>query len=288
MSYSTDVIETGLPFFDDTNKQGRNKPYFTAYLSDWICPIDRLPPFQFAVSIDDATITSFNLINVDTGATTDYLTHFLASATNENSDITKWWIYDGDIAVTLTTGRYYFYAQTTDGYEKYSEVFTVTSLEDIKTDSAVNQLDIGLPFFDDINKQLSKKPYFNSHIVNWLSAGNRFPPFQIKDLSGSGMLNFDLINSVTGATVSYLSYFTANTTINLLGSSTYYYSHLGLEDVTVANGRYYFYAKNVSSTKEWWSEEFIMCDNIEEQPDYLLISSTDILLVDSTDKLRIG
>lgn len=148
-------------------------------------------------------------------------------------------------------------------------------------------LDIGLPFFDDINKQVSKHEYFNNHIVDWKGAKNRFLPFQITDTLGAGLSQFDLVNSETGSSVSYLSYFNANV-ITTLVDGVYYYTHQGLVDVSVGNGRYYFYAKNASSSKEWWSEEFVMCDGINEEDDYLLISTDDYLLIGGTDRLLIG
>ncbi len=125
------TVETGLPFFDDINKQARNKPYFNAYLKEWICPKNRLLPFQFAVLVDDATITDFLLHSADTdGVVDNLLTHFLDNATSVARDVTKYWIYNGTFSISLTAGRYYLYAKSTDGEEKWSEVFTVTELEE--------------------------------------------------------------------------------------------------------------------------------------------------------------
>ncbi len=145
----------------------------------------------------------------------------------------------------------------------------------------------GLPFFDSIDKQVSKQPYFNAYIANWISADNRFLPFQIVDDSIAGLSQFDLVNSVTGASTSFLTYFNSNVLVTLVDGD-YYYTHQGLVDVSVSGGRYYFYAKNASSSKEWWSEEFVMCGEIEETTDYLLISKTDYLLIGGTDRLIIG
>ena len=148
-------------------------------------------------------------------------------------------------------------------------------------------LDIGLPFFDDINKQVSKQGYFNTHLIDWRSADNRFLPFQIEDSLGAGLSQFDLVNTETGASVSYLTYFNSNVVVTLVDGE-YYYTHQGLIDVSVTNGRYYFYAKNASSSREWWSEEFVMCGNITEEINYLLISTDDYLLIGGTDRLLIG
>ena len=147
-------------------------------------------------------------------------------------------------------------------------------------------IDSGLPFFDDINKQLRNKPFFNSHMVEWRSASNRILPFQLNTGSVSGMGTFSLINSISGVTVDYLAYFTANTTVALVDGE-YIYSHLGLNDVVIASGRYYFYGL-ATGGREFWSEEFLVCSGVTETVDYLLISKTDYLLISGTDKLIIG
>lgn len=152
---------------------------------------------------------------------------------------------------------------------------------------SANYINIGLPFFDDINKQVSKKPFFTNYLVEWLSASNRFLPFQVNVGEMSGVKDFDLINSVTGETIDYIDYFNDNV-IETEVDGEYYYTHLGIVDVNVANGRYYFYL-NGGGGQEWWSEEFIMCDGgAEEEYEYLLVSVDDYLLLDSTDKLKIG
>jgi hypothetical protein len=283
------MIEIGLPFFTSIDYQGRNKPYFTAFLADIICPTDRLPAFQFPVSIDDATITDFDLINIDTGTTVDYLSHFLTNVVVETLDITKIYTYKSDFPVTLEAGRYYLYAKTTNGYEKWSEVFLVTDLTTSKPIASRILIETGLPFFDNINKQVSKQTYFKAYFSDWLSASNRLPPFQFMDSSGAGMITFSLINSDTLVETDLLSYFSSNvvlTTIDL-SNSIYNWSHLGVADVSISNGRYYFYAKSISGY-EYWSEEFVVCGNVEESNDYLLISNSDYLLIGATDKLKIG
>ncbi len=147
-------------------------------------------------------------------------------------------------------------------------------------------IDIGLPFYDDINKQVRYNPAFVSHSVSWRSSENRFLPFQLNTGSASGMDTFELVSSVTLATTDFLAYFNANTTVNLI-SSEYIYSHLGNTDVVVANGRYYFHAI-ATGGREYWSEEFVMCSGITESDDFLLISHSDYLLIGGTDRLIIN
>lgn len=284
MSYN--VLEIGLPFFDDINKQCRNKPYFTSYLAEWISIKDRFPSFQFFVPIDDLTITDFDLINVDTGVATSYLTHFLAEATSHNGDIRKWWLYDGDTALSVTpaNGRYYFYVKSTDGIEKYSEVFLMTS--ETMTEISYNRfVNIGLPFFDKKEKQVSSKSYFNSHLVNWLSANNRFPNFQFI-IGIPGISSFYLVNSETGVQTDFLTHLNSNVIVTDIDGE-FHYTYMANEDVSVENGMYYFMLE--SATGEFrYSEEFVMCGGITASNDYLLIGVTDYLLLDSTDKLKIG
>ena len=199
----------------------------------------------------------------------------------------KWWFYDGDtvLSVVPDVGRYYLYVQTTDGSEKYSEVFTVTEHTET-TASITGFIDIGLPFFDDINKQLRYRPYFSAYLSNWLSADNRIPSFQFNVGTTIGIDTFDLVNSETGATTDYLGYATAWVDVTVLGTE-YVYTHIGVTDVSVSNGRYYFHVVGTGG-KEFWSEEFVMCGQIEESSDYLLLTSTDYLLIGGTDRLKIG
>ena len=127
------ALNAGLPFFDNIDKQGRYAPYFNSNIRDWICPKNRLPAFQFATYQDDNQIDEFDLINADTGATVDYLTWF---NTGDNVDVVDreiygyYFIHGGNIAVTLTTGRYYLYAKSSEDRERWSEVFVVTNLEE--------------------------------------------------------------------------------------------------------------------------------------------------------------
>jgi len=146
-------------------------------------------------------------------------------------------------------------------------------------------VNIGLPFFDNIGKQVSKKPFFDTYLMDWKGSANRILPFQINVGVTSGMTSFDLINSNTGTTTDYLAYFTANTLLTEV-ESEYYYTHLSLVDVSITNGRYYFHAVGAGGG-EWWSEEFVMCDGIEEISSYLLIDDADYLLIGATDRLYI-
>ena len=290
MSYKT--IEIGLPFYDDINKQIVNKPYYNSSIKEWVCPDTAYPSFQFSLTPDaTATMATFDLVNYDTGATTDLTTYFTNNVSVIDRDVYGYYFtHLGNIASSLTNGRYYFHAVSdNEGYERFSEVFVVRDLNITANPSAqeFRTIETGLPFFDNINKQVSKSPYHNSHIKDWLSADNRFLPFQISlGSSASGILTFNLVNSITGAITDYKAYFIANTTVELVDGE-YIYSHLGLTDVTVSGGRYYFYAVSVAGRK-WWSEEFVMCGDITKDTDYLLISVSDYLLIGGTDKLIIG
>ena len=146
-------------------------------------------------------------------------------------------------------------------------------------------VNIGLPFFDSINKQVRMKPFFMGYLAQWKGSANRILPFQLNVGATSGIVSFDLINSVTGTTTDYLAYFTANTLLTEVDLE-YYYTHLSLVDVTVTNGRYYFHAIGAGGG-EWWSEEFVMCDGVEEESAYLLIDDADYLLIGTTDRLYI-
>ena len=289
MSYNN-TIEVGLPFFDDIDKQTRKKPYFNAYSKEWICSNTNILPFQINMPATQPTPVTFTLVNVDTGAETDYLTYLLANAPYvDMGDYGYNIVHSGNVAEVLAVGRYYFYLLADDTSVRYSDVFVVRDLNITANPSAqeFRTIEIGLPFFDNINKQVSKSPYYNSHIKDWLSADNRFLPFQISlGSSASGILTFNLVNSITGAITDYKAYFIANTTEKLVNGE-YIYSHLGLKDVVVSGGRYYFYAVSVAGRK-WWSEEFVMCGDITKDTDYLLISVSDYLLIGGTDKLIIG
>jgi len=127
---SIKTVETGLPFFTDIQKQARYRSYFNTYLQEWICPKNRLPALQFYGSDGASSFTNFDLIDADTGATVSYLTHWNANHTTATVDIEKYYMYAGTYAVTLTPGRYYLYAKDDLNSEWWSEVFTVTNLEE--------------------------------------------------------------------------------------------------------------------------------------------------------------
>ena len=146
-------------------------------------------------------------------------------------------------------------------------------------------VEIGLPFYDVIEKQLNKKVYFNSHLTDWLTKENRLPPFQFYNTDSSGIGDFDLVNFETGASISLLTYFNTNVAENVVDGK-YYYTHVGRVDIALSVGRFYLYARNVSRSMEWWSEVFTVCEG-SENTDRLLISNTDYLLLDGTDRLLI-
>lgn len=285
------TIEIGLPFYGDINKQMRYKPYYNSAVKELIYPIGKLPYFQFYGYEGASGLTDFDLINVDTGAITSFLAHFNSyGGTTNVGDIDKYYYYANSQAASLVSGRYYFYAKDDLSQEWWSEIFVARDLDiDVNANPEFREIEIGLPFFDNINKQIRNKPYYNSSIREWLTASNRFPNFQISisEASIPTMSVFSLINADTGDTSDQLVYFNANV-INIdrdvLG---YYWTHMGLTDVVVDEGRYYFYAKNADDI-EWWSEVFVMCGNITKSTDYLLLDNTDYLLIGSTDKLIIG
>ncbi len=290
MSYRT--IETGLPFYGDINEQIRNKPYYNSAIKEWICPDNKLPSFQFSLSPDaTTTMATFDLVNVDTGVGTSYLTYFNANVTVTDRDIYGYYFtHLGNITSSLTDGRYYFHAINVDGVERFSEVFLIRNLGiTANTNDEFRTIEIGLPFFDNINKQIVNKPYYNSSIKKWLSPQHRLPNFQfaITEADTPTVTTFNLVNLNTGVSTSYLTYFSANVIVVDRDLDGYYFTHMGLEDVTVDEGDYYFYAENADGIK-WWSEVFTMCGRVAETTDYLLISKDDYLLIGGTDKLIIG
>jgi hypothetical protein len=104
--------------------------YYNALPVEWVSPGNRIPSFQFLAPIDDGAITDFDIINLDAGTTTDYLTYFNANVTSVSLDITKVYSHLGDVSQVLTKGRSYMYVQNVEGMEWFSEVFTVTDLQE--------------------------------------------------------------------------------------------------------------------------------------------------------------
>jgi len=289
MSYKT--VEIGLPFFDDINKQVRFKPYYNSDVKEWICSNINLPAFQFLAWEESTELTILELTNIDTGGVTSYLSHFNTYGGSTGFGVQEIVYYYGGtttLSPVLPDGKYYLYAKDDLEQEWWSEVFVVRDLNITANPSAIefDTIEIGLPFFDNINKQMRYSPYYNSHIKSWLSADNRILPFQISSGTVDGIATFNLINSITGVVTDYKAYFDANT-IETLVDGEYYYTHLGLKDVVVSGGRYYFYAVGTGGRK-WWSEEFVMCGDIIAEIDYLLISASDYLLISAADKLIIG
>ena len=152
-------------------------------------------------------------------------------------------------------------------------------------------IEIGLPFFDSINKQSRNKTYFAGYLRDWLVASDRFPPFQFMgQVDSDPMQVFNLVNVETGTATDYLDYFNANVTIVDIDISNRYL-HLGngtIKDTAnpslPANGRYYFYAKTQidGADIEWWSEVFLICSDMASgEVEYLKISESDYLLTDS-------
>jgi len=287
MSYRESEI--GLIFYTDINRQSRYKPYFNTYSGGWIFPTNKLPYFQFYGYEAATGLTNLDVINIDTGASVSVLATFntYGDVTNVR-DIDKCYSYDSDQVISLAEGRYYIYAKDDLDYEWWSEVFQVRGDVEQSALIPLSLVETGLPFYDDINKQVVRKPYYNSSIREWLTPSNRFPTFQfrISNISIANIVTFNLINYHTGASTSYLTYFNSDVSVVDTGDYTYF-THLGLTDVVVPEGKYYFYAQGVDG-EEWWSEVFIICDNITKSSDYLLLDSSDYLLIGGTDKLLIG
>lgn len=147
-------------------------------------------------------------------------------------------------------------------------------------------IEIGLPFYDDINKQTRNKTYFNTFITEWICENNRLPPFQIGDSEGSPAISaFNLVNEQTGATTDLLAHFNANTVEVEAFDYEKYYIYYGTVDISLSSGRYYLYATN--GDREWFSEVFVV-KNITVGGDKLLINSVDYLLINATDNLLIS
>lgn len=128
---SIKTVETGLPFFSNIQRQGRYRGYFNFYSQEWICPKNRLPSFQFYGTESATTLVSLDLINVETEASSSYLAHWVANGSTLQVDVERYYFYPGDVAVTaITPARYYLYAKDDVGAEWWSEVFTVTNLEE--------------------------------------------------------------------------------------------------------------------------------------------------------------
>ncbi len=123
------TVEVGVPFFNDINKQNRNKSYYNALPVEWVSPENRIPSFQFQSAVDDGAITEFDIINLDADTTTDYLTYFDANVTIDSLVLAKVFSHLGDVEEVLTIGRSYMYAKNAQGVEWWSEVFNVTSLQ---------------------------------------------------------------------------------------------------------------------------------------------------------------
>ena len=286
MSYNG--TEIGLVFFDDINKQARYKPYFNTYEGGYIYPINLLPQFQFYGYEAATGLTNLDIINIDTGASTSFLSHFNTyGSITPVGDIDQYYLYDSTQSVTLAEGRYYIYAKDDLDQEWWSEVFCVKDIA-MTAEDGFNAVEAGLPFFDNINKQVRNKPYYSASLRNWLAPSNRFPSFQFRltNLDIATLVTFDLINVDTGVSTSYLTHF--NTYLDVTDTGDYtYFTYMGLEDVTVSEGKYYFYVEAVDG-EEWWSEVFTICGDISVETDYLLLGSGDYLLLDGSDKLKIG
>ena len=122
MSFKT--VEIGLPFYDSTEKQGKQKPYFGTYLTDWKCPIDQLPSFQFYRD-DSNVVTSVLLINADSGGTVlNLTTYFDSTKTVVGYNGAFYYLYESQTGAATVSGRYYIEASSSTR-TWYSEIFVV-------------------------------------------------------------------------------------------------------------------------------------------------------------------
>lgn len=126
------ALEIGLPFFNNIDKQGRYTPYFNTFCKEWICPKNRFLPFQLAHNSIYSDIDTFEIINIDTGNTTSYFTaYFEPNVDVETVGSIRYYSNPGDVEIgyVIATGRYYFHAANNE-FDWYSEVFTITDLEE--------------------------------------------------------------------------------------------------------------------------------------------------------------
>lgn len=124
------VVNTCFPVYNRLDKQLRYKKYYHADLARLFAPNDRFLPFQILREASGRAIATFNLKNVDTGASTSYLTHF-----NANKEIEElstigydYIMYKGDVGFSPALSNGTYYLEIGDGeYTWYSEVFEVCS-----------------------------------------------------------------------------------------------------------------------------------------------------------------
>ena len=166
--------------------------------------------------------------------------------------------------------------------------------------TGIATVEIGLPIYDDINKQLRYKLYFQSHIRAWYTPVDRLPAFQFYrpiDASNpidstNGSAEFVLVNSRTLVESDLLAYFTSAQVVTTYDLSEYYKYNAALVINGLSEGRYYLRIGDGIYT--WYSEEFELCDidGISDVApstgDYLLINATEYLLINATDKLYIN
>ncbi len=162
-------------------------------------------------------------------------------------------------------------------------------------------VEIGLPIYLDINKQLRYRPYFNSHMVIWYTPVSRLPAFQFfrqTDASNpidttNASAEFVLVNSVTLAETDLLAHFTTAQNVTTYDGTEYYkYNASEALPSDMAEGRYYL--RIADGRFVWYSEEFMACSipNIDEvtppSGNYMLRNDTEYVLRNATDKVLIN
>lgn len=123
-------MSCGLPFYEDIREQEHRKLYAHGAVPLWPTVINFIPAFQKTRSKNGLSITTLNLIDFKTGATTDILAEVLATGLYVSEPDLKNYdliIYPGTIRIPLadfSKGGYYL--EMSDGVTTwYSEVFTM-------------------------------------------------------------------------------------------------------------------------------------------------------------------
>ena len=165
----------------------------------------------------------------------------------------------------------------------------------------IKEVEIGLPIYDDIKKQLRYRPYFYNRITEWYTPVNRLPAFQfyrktdtanpISTANSNAV--FVLVNSVTGVETDMLAHFTSAQILTTYTEHEYYkYNSATSVSPYMSDGLYYL--KISDGVLTWYSEEFYVCSTIGIDPvappsgDNLLSATSSYFLINATDKISIN
>ena len=129
------IIPTTLPMLRAITDQARFKTfngYAPIYLENAreLLPIQFRTPILWSIVIGSDYFTIAKIINKDTLAEVDILTHFVATYASYSIAATyKLVAYAGgiDLGAALATGEYYLYLKTYDNNEWWSETFVSCS-----------------------------------------------------------------------------------------------------------------------------------------------------------------